>query len=68
VRIIVNGTPRDVVERTTVAELLGELKLQPKHVAVEINCELVPRGKHSVHMLCDNDAVEIVTLVGGGSC
>jgi sulfur carrier protein len=66
VRIILNGTPRDVAERTTVAELLGTLKLQPKQVAVEINRELVPRGRHAIRVLCANDTVEIVTLVGGG--
>jgi len=66
VRIVVNGMLREVDERATVAELLSQLRIQSKQVAVEINRELVPRGRHSIHVLRDNDAVEIVTLVGGG--
>jgi thiamine biosynthesis protein ThiS len=66
VTIAVNGTPSDVVERSTVADLLAQLKLRPQHVAVEVNRELVPRGRHSTYVLAENDSVEIVTLVGGG--
>lgn len=64
--IFVNGEQRTVVTDTTVAELLAELKLEPKHCAVEVNLELVPRGRHAEHRLASGDRLEIVTLVGGG--
>ncbi|HEX5500519.1 MAG TPA: sulfur carrier protein ThiS, partial [Thermomicrobiales bacterium] len=51
---------------TTVAALLGELGLEPKQVAVEVNLELVPRGRHAEHALAAGDRLEVVTLVGGG--
>ena len=42
-RITVNGQCRETVEETTVAELLNDLSLTGKPVAVEVNLELVPR-------------------------
>ncbi len=64
--ITLNGEPREVIAGTTVAELLGELEVLPKHVAVEVNLELVPRARHAEHRLRENDRLEVVTLVGGG--
>ena len=64
--ILLNGEMRSVPNGTTVAELLGELDVLPKHVAVEINLELVPRNRHAEHVLRENDRLEVVTLVGGG--
>ena len=64
--ITVNGQSRQVAEGTTLAELLDQLKLADKHVAVEVNLELVPRDRHAGHPLADGDRLEIVTLVGGG--
>jgi sulfur carrier protein len=61
-----NGQPREVANGTTIAELLQELDLRPAHVGVEVNLELVPRGKHAEHVLRHGDSVEVVTLVGGG--
>jgi sulfur carrier protein len=66
VKIIVNDQPRQVDEGFTVARLLEELGLVGKHVAVEVNLELVPRQRHVEHRLAEGDRIEIVTLVGGG--
>ncbi len=65
-QIVVNDQPRDIADGATVAALLDQLGLTGKPVAVEVNLQLVPRGKHVEHLLADNDRLEIVTLVGGG--
>jgi thiamine biosynthesis protein ThiS len=65
-QVFVNGQSRTVPEQTTLAELLGQLEIQPRHVAVEVNTELVPRTAHAQHQLADGDRLEVVTLVGGG--
>ena len=65
-QIVVNGQPRDACSGTTVADLLGQLELTPTHVAVEVNCELIPRQHHADCELSDGDQLEVVTLVGGG--
>ncbi len=64
--IIVNGNPRQLDRPMSVAELLEELDLAGKYVAVEVNLELVPRARHAEHRLAEGDRLEIVTLVGGG--
>ncbi|MCE9548003.1 MAG: sulfur carrier protein ThiS [Planctomycetia bacterium] len=64
--IVVNGRPLDVPAGTSVAALLLQLELEPRHVAVEINLELVPRTQHADRFLAAADQVEVVTLVGGG--
>lgn len=64
--ITVNGEARTVASGTTVAQLLVELGVTPRHCAVEVNLELVPRAKQAEHELAAGDQLEVVTLVGGG--
>jgi len=66
VQITVNDEAREVAAGTTVADLLHELGMRPKFVAVERNLELVPRARHAECELAENDRLEVVTLVGGG--
>ena len=65
--IVVNGAPhvcRD--ERSTVADLLRELDLTGKRVAVERNGEIVPRSRYAASPLAAGDKLEIIAAVGGG--
>jgi thiazole synthase len=65
--ITLNAEPRSFPGRLTVAELLKALGKDPAKLAVEVNLAVVPRAEQSGRELRDGDAVEIVTLVGGGS-
>ncbi len=65
-QITVNDEVRDVAAGSTIADLLEELGMRPKFVAVERNLELVPRARHAECELAENDRLEVVTLVGGG--
>ncbi|MFP6765872.1 MAG: sulfur carrier protein ThiS [Planctomycetaceae bacterium] len=65
-QISINGESRTIPTESTVADLLKELEMQSKYVAVERNLELVPRAIHGDCRLEDGDQLEIVTLVGGG--
>jgi thiazole synthase len=62
----VNAEPFALPDPATVADLLANLGRDPRTVAVERNREVVPRAEHATARLADGDAVEIVTLVGGG--
>ncbi len=64
--IALNGQSRQIADAATVAQLLDELKLAGKPVAVEVNHELVPHTLHGTHRLAEGDRVEVVALVGGG--
>jgi thiamine biosynthesis protein ThiS len=66
VQVHVNGEPREITDGSTISDVLAELNLSVRHVAVEVNCEIVPRAKHGGHVLEEGDRLEIVTLVGGG--
>ncbi|MCH9654040.1 MAG: sulfur carrier protein ThiS [Gimesia sp.] len=65
-QIQVNGETQEVPEEFTVSELLSQLGLQPKYLAVERNLILIPREEHASCTLQEGDRLEIVTLVGGG--
>ncbi len=64
--ITLNGEARTVSSATTLADLLVELELAGKRLAVERNGEIVPRGQHASAVLSEGDALEIVVAVGGG--
>ncbi len=65
-QIRINGEPRTLADGRSIADLLDELDLSARNVAVEVNRELVPRDAHAGHLLNEGDRLEIVTLVGGG--
>jgi len=64
--IVVNGQPRELDRPLTVAELLKQLEIPPRGVAIEVNLQIVPRARHAEYVLADGDRLEIVSLVGGG--
>ena len=66
VKILVNGEQREIPTGTTIAQLLEILRLDPRALAVELNLDVIPRGRHAEWTLQENDRLEIVTLVGGG--
>ena len=65
--VFLNGDARDVAQNSTVAELVAELGLTGRRLAVEINMEIVPRSTHAAHQLQAGDKVEIVHAIGGGA-
>lgn len=64
--IVLNGKPRALVSPVTVLELLQAEGLGERRVAVEVNGEIVPRGRHGERRLAAGDRVEIVHALGGG--
>lgn len=65
--LTINGEPRLLSTSETVADLLHQLGHNAKKIAVEVNRRVIPQREHGSCRLADGDAVEIVTLVGGGS-
>lgn len=65
-QIILNGESTIVDETTTIAQLIEQLQLTGKRIAVEINEEIVPRSAHANTLLLAGDKVEIVHAIGGG--
>jgi sulfur carrier protein len=66
VNIFYNGQPLPTRDQITVAELVEQLELPVRQIAVEVNCELAPREQYAQQRLHEGDRVEVVTLAGGG--
>ncbi len=66
IEITVNGKTRSVPAGTTIADLVAELDLETRRVAVERNRDVVPRAQHASTELAAGDRLEVVTFVGGG--
>lgn len=64
--IRVNGESRALASVPSVAELLRDMGLEGRRVAVERNGEIVPKSLHAGTRLADGDRLEIVVAVGGG--
>lgn len=65
-RLQVNGESREFEGLGCVADLIGQLALDPRKVAVEVNLEIVPRSAYAETRLNDGDRIEIVHFIGGG--
>jgi sulfur carrier protein len=65
-KTIVNGKEIDTKENITVLELLKELKIEDKVMAVAINMEIVKKDNWSTHTILELDQIELLHFVGGG--
>ena len=61
-----NGDERECPEGATIGDLVEELGLGKKRIAVEVNQDIIPRDEYVRHGLQHGDEVEIVHFVGGG--
>ena len=66
VQVKLNGEPRELPDRATVAEAVAELTDLASGVAAAVNGDVVPRNSWTVTFLRDGDQVEVVTAVQGG--
>jgi sulfur carrier protein len=64
--VTLNGEPREMREGLTVAELVSEMGLAARRIAVEINLDVLPRDDYARRPLREGDVVEIVQFIGGG--
>ena len=65
--ITVNGQPRTLsLPSATLADLVRDLQVEGRRIAVEKNGEIVPKGRYGATLLVNGDRIEIVGAVGGG--
>jgi thiamine biosynthesis protein ThiS len=66
-QITLNGDPHEVATPMTVADLLVQLDIDPRRVAVEHNLIVLKRDAFGTTAVREGDAIEIVNFVGGGT-
>lgn len=63
--IVLNGESYDTAAQS-LAELVAELQLSGKRIAIEVDQQLVPKSQHTATPLTPQLHIEIVHAVGGG--
>jgi len=66
-QVYINGESKEFSGTPSLAELITELDLPAARIAVEVNREVVRKGDWGSTLLSDEDRIEIVHFVGGGS-
>jgi thiamine biosynthesis protein ThiS len=64
--VTLNGEERTCHEGSTIADLVNELGLGKRRIAVEVNRDILPRGEYVTYRIQPGDHIEIVHFVGGG--
>ena len=64
--ITLNGERFELDQPVSVTDLLTQLEIDPRRVAVEHNLNIIRRNTFPQVIVEDGDTVEIVNFVGGG--
>ena len=66
IKIVVNDQSVQVELGSNIEQLLQQLAVARRGVAVEVNGEVVPVAQYNSIQLRQDDCLEVVALVGGG--
>ena len=66
IKIRINGKINKINSKSKLSELVKNLKVPLKMVAIELNKEIVDKRKLNKIILQANDKIEIVHFIGGG--
>ena len=66
IKIKVNGKIKSISDSYKLSDLLKNLKIPMKKVAIEVNEEIINKKKINHIKLKKNDKIEIVHFIGGG--
>jgi len=64
--ITLNGEQHKFNAGITITGLLQQFKLEPGRIVVQLNEEIINRGRYSSHQLKDGDCLELVKFMAGG--
>ena len=66
IKIKINGKINRINDKTKLSDLVKNLKVPLKKVAIELNREIVDKKNLNKIILKVNDKIEIVHFIGGG--
>ena len=66
IKIKINGKIKNIDKNSKLTNIIKNLKIPLKKVAIELNEEIVDKKKLNKISLRTNDKIEIVHLIGGG--
>jgi thiamine biosynthesis protein ThiS len=65
-QIFLNGETKELFQETSLQNLIEDLDLKEKRIAIELNCSVIKRKDWPEVVLKAGDKLEIVHFVGGG--
>ncbi len=66
ITITLNGEKRDIKKDSTISNLINDLGLDTKKIAIERNLEIISVGDFDKTIILEADKIEIVHFIGGG--
>ena len=66
IEIRVNGKVKHISDKYKMSDLVKNLKIPMKKVAIELNQEIIDKKKIYKIILKEKDKIEIVHFIGGG--
>ena len=66
IKIKVNGKFKTVLNNSKLSDLLKNLNIPLKKIAIELNQEIIDKKRSNNIKLKKNDKIEIVHFIGGG--
>ena len=66
IQIRVNGKVKSIPVKHSISDLVKNLNIPIKKVAIELNQEIIDKKKINKIILKKNDKIEIVHFIGGG--
>ncbi|HLD77237.1 MAG TPA: sulfur carrier protein ThiS [Rickettsiales bacterium] len=66
IKIILNGEEKILAQKTTIADLINDLDLDIKKIAIEKDLEIIDIKNFTTIILEDGNKIEIVHFIGGG--
>ena len=66
IKIKVNGKVQTISDKSMISDLVKNLKIPIKKVAIELNQEIIDKKNIDKISLKKNDKIEIVHFIGGG--
>ncbi len=66
IKIRLNGKVQQITENSKIQNLINELQIPIKKVAIELNEQILDKKKLNKIKIKENDKIEIVHFIGGG--
>lgn len=66
IKIFLNGDTKEIKQNSTLTDLLKDLEITSKHIAIELNDEVVFKSDWNSRILVSEDKLEVVKAIGGG--
>ncbi|MDH5484265.1 MAG: sulfur carrier protein ThiS [Gammaproteobacteria bacterium] len=65
-KITLNGEEQELQDDILLGQLLEQMQLAGKRLAVEIDGEIIPKSNHAHFKIENGNRIEIVHAIGGG--